>query len=263
MSNDKLFASWEGLSDSELSTELARHTGVLLEKHREDEIERGTTVWQLKDSGDMLAHRFLMEAFGVLRPEDAVLSEEGYDNRQRVGAPRVWIVDPLDGTNEYGEGRADWAVHIALCENEALTAGAVSLPSIDTVFSTDPPAVVPPKTPDTKPRLVTSRNRAPYAAVLVAEGLGCDAFRLGSAGAKTMSILMGEADIYIHDGGMHQWDSAAPAAVAMAAGLHASRIDGSPLIYNKPDTWLPDFFVCRPEYTTDILHALWGRDPRE
>jgi len=109
---------------------------------------------------------------------------------------------------------------------------------------------------------VTSRNRAPYAAILVGEGLDCDAYRLGSAGAKAMSIIMGEADIYVHDGGMHQWDSAAPAAVALAAGLHASRLDGSPLVYNEADTWLPDFFVCRPEYTDAILHAIWGRDPR-
>ncbi|MBJ7490320.1 MAG: 3'(2'),5'-bisphosphate nucleotidase CysQ, partial [Ilumatobacteraceae bacterium] len=153
------------------------------------------------------------------------------------------------------------AVHIALWERDALTAGAVSLPSIDAVFGTDPAVVVPPKE-GAKPRLVTSRNRAPYAAVLVSEHLDCDAFRLGSAGAKAMSILMGEADIYVHDGGMYQWDSAAPAAVALAAGLHVSRIDGSPLEYNTPDTWLPDFFVCRPEYTDAILHAIWGRDPR-
>ncbi len=263
MSNDELFETLRGLCDAELATALAQHVGRILDEHRNTQVERGISIWQLKDSGDLLAHHFLLDAFTALRPNDAVLSEEGRDSHNRLTNNRVWIIDPLDGTNEYGEGRADWAVHIALWENEALSAGAVSLPSIDTVFSTDPPAVVPPKTPGAKPRLVTSRNRAPYAAVLVAEGLNCDAFRLGSAGAKTMSILMGEADIYIHDGGMHQWDSAAPAAVAMAAGLHASRIDGSPLVYNKPDTWLPDFFVCRPEYTTDILHALWGRDPRE
>ena len=261
MSHAELFESWQSLSDAELSTELARITGEILVAHREELIERGTTQWNLKDTGDMVAHHFLMEAFGSLRPNDAVLSEEGSDDRRRLTNNRVWIVDPLDGTNEYGEGRADWAVHIALWENKELTAGAVSLPSIDTVFSTTPAPVVPPKE-GKKPRLVTSRNRAPYAAILVAEGLDCDAYRLGSAGAKTMSILMGESDIYVHDGGMHQWDSAAPAAVAMAAGLHASRIDGSPLEYNTPDTWLPDFFVCRPEYTEQILHAIWGRDPR-
>lgn len=262
MTNTELFDSWRELSDADLATALAQHTGVLLVQHREQLVERGNvSIWQLKDSGDMLAHHFLMDAFRILRPSDSVLSEEGHDDRTRVHSNRVWIVDPLDGTNEYGEGRADWAVHIALWENNALTAGAVSLPSIDTVFSTDPAPTVPPKE-GLKPRLVTSRNRAPYAAILVAENMDCDAFRLGSAGAKAMSIIMGEADIYVHDGGMHQWDTAAPAAVALAAGLHASRLDGSPLEYNDADTWLPDFFMCRPEYTDEILQSIWGRDPR-
>jgi len=265
MSNDKLFASWEGLSDSELSTELARHTGVLLEKHREDEIERGTTVWQLKDSGDMLAHRFLMEAFGALRPDDAVLSEEGYDNRQRVGAPRVWIVDPLDGTNEYGEGRADWAVHIALWERKdaqglpsnegTLTAGAVSLPAFGMVLDTNEPPPTPPKH-EGAPRLVVSRNRATDAAIVVAQALNCEVARLGSAGAKAMSVVLGETDIYVHAGGMHQWDSAAPVAVAEAAGLFTSRIDGSPLVYNMRDTWLPDLIVCQQHLAQQVIAAL-------
>ncbi len=261
MSNIDLFNTWRNLTDAQLSIELARTTGEMLVLHREELIKQGTTQWALKDSADMVAHKFLMEAFTELRPDDIVLSEEGADDRRRLGADRVWIIDPLDGTNEYGQGRSDWAVHIALWEHVALTAGAVSLPSITTVFGTDPATVVPPKE-GAKPRLVTSRNRAPYAAVIVAEKLDCDAYRLGSAGAKAMSILMGEADIYIHDGGMNQWDSAAPAAVAMAAGLHASRLDGSPLVYNEPDTWLPDFFVCRPEYVDDVLKAMWGRDPR-
>lgn len=261
MTNEELFESWQSLSDAALASELARVTGQLLVQVREDLIKEGTSMWNLKDTGDMVGHNFLMEALQALRPNDAVLSEEGHDNRDRLSHHRVWIIDPLDGTNEYGEGRSDWAVHVALWENNQLTAGAVSLPSIDKVFGTDPAEVVPPKEGN-KPRLVTSRNRAPYAAILVAERLECEAFRLGSAGAKAMSILMGESDIYVHDGGMYQWDSAAPAAVALAAGLHASRIDGSPLEYNGPDTWLPDFFVCRPEYTDAILHAMWGRDPR-
>jgi 3'(2'), 5'-bisphosphate nucleotidase len=261
MTNAELFDSWKSLDDHELSIELARVTGDMLVTHREELVERGTTMWNLKDTGDMLAHNFLMEAFTALRTGDSVLSEEGSDDRRRLAADRVWIVDPLDGTNEYGEGRADWAVHIALWERGELVAGAVSLPSITTVFGTQPAPVVPERTHG-KPRLVTSRNRAPYAAVLVAEHLDCDAYRLGSAGAKAMSVVMNEADIYVHDGGMDQWDSAAPAVVAMAAGLHASRLDGSPLVYNEADTWLPDFFVCRPEFTDDILHAIWGRDPR-
>lgn len=252
---------WGSLGDAQLAATLARVAGEMLVRHRLDLVERGTTKWELKDSGDLLAHHFLLDALTTTRPDDAVLSEEGADDRRRMSADRVWIVDPLDGTNEYGEGRSDWAVHVALWERGALSAGAVSLPAIERVFCTDPAEPIPPVHRG-KPRLVTSRNRAPYAAVVVAQSLECDAFRLGSAGAKAMSILMGEADIYVHDGGMHQWDSAAPAAVALAAGLHASRIDGSPLVYNESDTWLPDFIVCRPELADDVLHALWGRDPR-
>ena len=252
-----LFDQWKGLGDAELATVLAEVAGHKLVEHRQVLIERGTTQWQLRDSADMLAHHFLLDALGAARPDDAVLSEEGADDRRRMTADRVWIVDPLDGTNEYGEGRADWAVHVALWERGSLTAGAVSLPALDTVFATDPAPVLPPAHQG-KPRLVTSRSRAPYSAMLVAENMDCEAFRLGSAGAKAMSIVMGEADIYVHDGGMYQWDTAAPAAVALAAGLHASRIDGSPLVYNASDTWLPDFIVCRPELADDVLDALWG-----
>jgi len=248
---------WHGLDDAALASELARVAGEMLVEHRDALVERGTTVWQLRDSGDLLSHHFLIDALREVRPGDAVLSEEGVDDRARLGAERVWIVDPLDGTNEYGEGRADWAVHVALWDRGRLSAGAVSLPSIERVFCTDPATPLPPSHAG-KPRLITSRTRAPYAAILVAEHLECEAYRLGSAGAKAMSILMGEADIYVHDGGMYQWDSAAPAAVALASGLHASRLDGSPLVYNAPDAWLPDFFVCRPEHTDGVLEALWG-----
>ena len=249
-------AGWSGLSDHDLATELARTAGRLLVEHRTQLVQRGTTHWQLCDSGDMLGHNFLMDGLRATRPGDSVLSEEGADDRTRMTNNRVWIIDPLDGTNEYGENRADWAVHVALWEDGELTAGAVALPAVDTVFSTDPAPQLAPR-PDGKWRLVTSRNRAPYAAVVVANKLDCDAYRLGSAGAKAMSIVMNEADIYIHDGGMYQWDSAAPAVVAAAAGLHASRIDGSPLVYNESDPWLPDFFVCRKEVADQVLDALW------
>jgi 3'(2'), 5'-bisphosphate nucleotidase len=148
-------------------------------------------------------------------------------------------------------------VHVALWTPDGFGGSAVSLPALETTFSTDPPPVVPEMARE-RPRLVTSRTRAPYAAVLVAEGLDCDAIRVGSAGAKAMSIILGEADIYVHDGGMYQWDSAAPAAVALAAGLHASRLDGSPLVYNARDPWLPDFIVCRPELAEPVLRAVWG-----
>jgi 3'(2'), 5'-bisphosphate nucleotidase len=188
-----------------------------------------------------------------------VLSEEeGQTDMRRFGADRVWIIDPLDGTREFSEpGRTDWAVHIALWERDRFGAAAVSLPASNAVFATDPAPPMP-RTDRERPRLITSRNRAPYSAVLVAEGLGCDAVRLGSAGAKAMAVVMGQADIYVHDGGMYEWDSAAPAAVALAAGFHATRLDGSPLVYNARDPWLPDFIVCRPELADAVLRSIWG-----
>ena len=245
-------------TDAQLASRLATEAGHLLVQVRAELEARGASPWQVMDTGDVASHRFLVEALRQARPDDAVLSEEGADDPRRFGADRVWIVDPLDGTNEFGEmGRSDWAVHVALWERDRLSAGAVSLPAHDITFGTDPAPTLPPVTRD-RPRLITSRNRAPYAAVLVADALDCDAVRLGSAGAKAMAVVLGEADIYVHDGGMYQWDSAAPAAVALAAGLHATRIDGSPLVYNQRDTWLPDFLICRPELADAALDAIWG-----
>jgi 3'(2'), 5'-bisphosphate nucleotidase len=245
-------------SDAQLATRLAIETGHKLLELRDEMFGAGASTWDVKDAGDAIAQEFLASEFAKHRPDDAVLSEEGSEDPRRFGADRVWIVDPLDGTREYGEpGRMDWAVHVALWTRDRFGAGAVSLPAIDMTFSTDPAPPLPPFARE-KPRLVTSRSRAPYAAVLVAEGLDCDAFRLGSAGAKAMAVVMGEADIYVHDGGMYQWDSAAPVAVANAAGFHTSRIDGSPLVYNDRDPWLPDFIVCRPELAEPVLKAIWG-----
>ncbi len=245
-------------TDAQLASRLAVEAGHLLVELRDRMFAAGAPSWQVMDSGDLNAHRYLMQELGVQRPGDAVLSEEGADDLRRLSNDRVWIVDPLDGTNEYGErGRQDWAVHVALWEKTALTAAAVSLPAVDLVFVTDPAPELPPRRFD-RPRMVTSRNRAPYAAVIVANELGCDAVRLGSAGAKAMAVVLGEADIYLHDGGMYQWDSAAPAGVAAAAGLWVSRIDGSPLVYNARDAWLPDFLICRTELAEPVLDALWG-----
>jgi 3'(2'), 5'-bisphosphate nucleotidase len=250
-------------TDAQLASRLAAEAGHLLVDLRHEMFSRGAPSWQVMDNGDLVAHRFLIQELAAKRPDDSVLSEEGTDDLRRLNATRVWIVDPLDGTNEFGErGRHDWAVHVALWEQGALTAAAVSLPALDMLFATEPPPVLPPRRFD-KPRLITSRNRAPYAAVIVANALGCEAVRLGSAGAKAMAVVVAEADIYLHDGGMYQWDSAAPAAVAAAAGLHVSRIDGSPLVYNGRDAWLPDFIVCRPELAEPVLDALWGDRRRE
>jgi 3'(2'), 5'-bisphosphate nucleotidase len=245
-------------TDAELAARLATDAGRRLVDLRARMFAAGASTWDVKDAGDALSQEYLAQEFAIHRPSDAVLSEEGAEDPRRYDSDRVWIIDPLDGTREYGEeGRSDWAVHVALWSIDRFVAGAVSLPAIERTFTTDPPSPIPEFDRD-RPRLVTSRSRAPYAAVLVAEGLGCDAVRLGSAGAKAMSILLGHADIYVHDGGMYQWDSAAPAAVALAAGLHASRIDGRPLVYNERDPWLPDFIVCRPELAESVLKALWG-----
>ncbi len=245
-------------TDAQLATRLAVDAGQLLVKVRAELIAAGAPSWQLMDSGDLAAHRFIVDELARCRPGDAVLSEEGLEDPRRFTADRVWIVDPLDGTNEYGErGRTDWAVHVALWASDGFVAGAVSLPALDLIFATDPPPTLVPQQRE-RPRLITSRNRNPYAAVIVANALGADAVRLGSAGAKAMAVVIGEADIYVHDGGMYQWDSAAPAAVALAAGLHVSRIDGSPMVFNERDAWLPDLLICRRELAEAVLRALWG-----
>ena len=243
-------------SDAELAARLAVDAGQLLVKVRDELTRAGAPAWQVMDSGDLASHRFIVKALAEARPDDAVLSEEGLEDPRRFDADRVWIVDPLDGTSEFGErGRHDWAVHIALWDADHLAAGAVSIPALDLIFCTDPPPVLPALT-RTRPRLVTSRNRNPYVAVVIANALDADAVRLGSAGAKAMAVVSGEADIYVHDGGMYQWDSAAPAAVALAAGLHVSRVDGSPMVFNARDPWLPDLLICRPEFAEAALVAL-------
>lgn len=246
-------------TDAQLATRLAREAGERLVELRRQLWESGAAMWDVMGGGDIASHVYIAEQLRRHRPDDAVLDEEGAEDPRRADADRVWIIDPLDGTREYGEpGRRDWAVHVALWEKGELTAGAVGLPAVGLVLSTDPAPVLP-ETGRTRPRLITSRTRAPYAAVLVAAALEADAVRLGSAGAKAMAVVLGEADIYLHDGGMYQWDSAAPAAVARAAGLHVSRIDGSPIVYNDPDPWLPDLLICRREYAEPVLSALWDR----
>jgi 3'(2'), 5'-bisphosphate nucleotidase len=248
--------------DHELAHYLAEETGKRLLAVRERLYNDGASTWLAKDVGDAAAQRFLDEAFAEHRPNDAILSEEAADDSNRLTADRVWIIDPLDGTNEYSEeGRGDWAIHVALWEDGELTAGAVALPVLGITLSTDPATKpVLPAPLARKPRLITSRNRAPYSAHLVANAIDCDAIRMGSAGAKAMAVVLGEADIYVHDGGMHQWDSAAPVAVARAAGLHTSRIDGSPFVYNQRETWLPDLIICRPEFVEPVMKALWSDD---
>jgi 3'(2'), 5'-bisphosphate nucleotidase len=245
-------------SDGDLAIRLAVETGRRLVAKRDEMFAAGAGSWEVMDTGDAVGHAFIAEQLRRHRPDDAVLDEEAADDPRRFTADRVWIIDPLDGTREFGEpGRHDWAVHVALWGGTDFVAGAVSLPALDLVFATDPAPTLPVVERE-RPRLITSRYRAPYAAVIVANALECDAVRLGSAGAKAMAVVMGEADIYLHDGGMYQWDSAAPAAVALAAGLHVSRVDGTPIVYNDRDPWLPDLLICRPHLAEQVLEALWG-----
>jgi len=207
------------------------------------------------EQGDRRAHDLIVATLAELRPHDALLSEEGVDDLARLSAERVWIVDPLDGTREFGEaGRVDWAVHIALWQAGELVAGAVALPAQTRTFSTAEP-VVPPPTGGAL-RLVVSRSRPAPLVARVAQRLSADLVPLGSAGAKAMSVLQGQSDAYVHSGGMYEWDSAAPVAVARAAGLHTSRIDGSPLVYNQSNPYLPDLVICRPELATVLLTAI-------
>ncbi|HEX2192138.1 MAG TPA: 3'(2'),5'-bisphosphate nucleotidase CysQ [Acidimicrobiales bacterium] len=205
--------------------------------------------------GDAAAHAALVELLGAARPADPVLSEEGHDDEARLESERVWIIDPLDGTREFGEpGRVDWAVHVALVVDGTPVAGAVALPAMDVTFSTASPPPPPPARAG-RLRVVVSRTRPPPVATGVASALDADLVPLGSAGAKAMAVVRGEVDAYVHAGGQYEWDSAAPVAVATAAGLHASRLDGSPLRYNAPEPWLPDLVVCRPDLAPAIIAA--------
>jgi 3'(2'), 5'-bisphosphate nucleotidase len=212
----------------------------------------------LRKAGDRLSHEFLTAALAGQRPGDVVLSEEGADNPARLGARRVWIVDPLDGTREFGEpGRSDWAVHVALWEDGDLTAGAVALPAQDTVLSTlEPPPGPPGDEAPARIRIVVSRSRPPGFVRNISGLINAELVPLGSAGAKVAAVICGEVDAYVHGGGFYEWDTAAPVAVARAAGLHASRIDGSALAYNQPDLLMPDILVCRPAVAGILLRAI-------
>jgi 3'(2'), 5'-bisphosphate nucleotidase len=237
-------------SDHEVAARLATEAGQLLLVVREELAD--ATEAERKAAGDKRSHDYLMEALARERPDDAVLSEEGVDDPVRLSSQRVWIVDPLDGTREFSElGREDWAVHVALWQSGALVAGAVALPAQGVTLATPDP--VPPPGHSGDPRIVVSRTRPPAIALQVRDQLNGTLVEMGSAGAKVAAVIQGLADVYVHAGGQYEWDSAAPVAVARAAGLHTSRIDGSPLEYNRRDPKLPDLVVCRPEYADAVL----------
>jgi 3'(2'), 5'-bisphosphate nucleotidase len=241
--------------DHAVAARIATEAGELLVRTRDNLTRLSVDTWTLKDEGDRRAHEFIVGALHEAFPDDAVLSEEGKDDPGRLEAERVWIVDPLDGTREFSEGRHDWAVHVALTEGGRATAGAVALPALRRTFGTDPAAALP-RRDGGPPRMVVSRSRPPAAAMIIAQAIGAHLVALGSAGAKAMSILLGESDIYAHSGGQYEWDNCAPGVVAARAGLHVSRADGSPMTYNHPDPWLPDLLICRPEYADVSLQAI-------
>jgi len=226
--------------------------GILLGLRRE--LPAGSDLGR---AGDRASHRFLVDAIRSRHPTDAILSEEAADDLRRLTAERVWIIDPLDGTREFTEaGRDDWAVHVALWQRGALTAAAVALPSRAIVLSTASAFRQPLQSSDRPLRFLVSRTRPPALAAHVAHALSAELVPMGSAGAKTMAVVRGEAHAYIHAGGQYEWDSAAPAAVAAAAGLHVSRVDGSPLRYNQRDPSLPDLLVCRPDLADTLLRTI-------
>jgi len=236
-------------TDAAAAAEIAEEAGQLLLSVRSS----GTTGSALKDAGDAAAHRCIVARLAERFPEDAVLSEEGAGVQRDPKVSRVWIVDPLDGTREFSEPpRDDWAVHVALADGGSLGAGAVALPAQGVTFSSDGP--LPERsTGPSSPRILVSRTRPTEHAVAVADELGGELLAMGSAGAKAMAVVSGRAEIYAHSGGQYEWDSAAPVAVARAAGLHVSRLDGSRLTYDQPDPWLPDLLICRAELATAVI----------
>lgn len=243
-------------SEHQDAARIASGAGELLLELRRALRADDVDVKALRAAGDRQSHEFIVSEIARLYPDDGLLSEEGKDDAARLRKRRVWIVDPLDGTREFGElERTDWAVHVALTVDGVPVVAAVALPASGLTLSTATPPVLP--RPAARPlRLVASRTRAPQLVAALAERFKAEVLPMGSAGAKTMAVVRGEADIYVHAGGQYEWDSAAPVGVAAAAGLHVSRIDGSPLRYNRPDPWLPDLLVCRPALAEDVLNAL-------
>lgn len=241
------------MTDIELARHIAKTAGDLLLTLQTSQLFEGKALGQ---AGDRIANAFIMEALAAQRPHDAVLSEEEQDNADRLSAKRVWIVDPLDGTREYGEARTDWAVHVALAVNGAPALGAVALPALGTIHASDDAGER--RQPNAPLKMLVSRTRPAAQALQVAEKLHAELLPMGSAGAKTCAILRGEADIYLHAGGQFEWDSCAPIAIAQAAGLHTSRLDGTALSYNHANPYLPDLLICHPQHAAQILALVAG-----
>ena len=237
--------------DIALARRLAFEAGQILLKLRASGQYAGKAMGE---AGDAAANRWLVDQLRALRPEDGLLSEEEKDNAARLAKSRVWIIDPLDGTREYGEGRSDWAVHVGLSIHGTAHSAAVALPARDLVL--DSATVAKPAAFTGKPRLLVSRSRPPASALALAKALDGELIEMGSAGAKAMAVVLGEADIYLHSGGQYEWDNCAPVAVAQAAGLHVSRADGGALRYNNANPWLPDLLICQKSWAPRVLEIV-------
>ncbi|MEZ0053962.1 3'(2'), 5'-bisphosphate nucleotidase [Mycobacterium sp. MAA66] len=245
-------------SDAALAAAVAQEAGEFLLAVRD---RLGVhDPYTLGAAGDRHANTLILDRLRDARPDDAILSEEAVDDLGRLKSDRVWIVDPVDGTREYGLGRPDWAVHIALWQrgstpHGSITDAAVALPARGEVYRTDEVSPPPSRTPGPI-RVATSTYRPPPVVWWMRDVLDMELVGIGSAGAKAMAVVRGDVDAYVHAGGQWEWDSAAPAGVVLAAGLHVSRLDGSPMRYNRPDPYLPDFVMCRPELADTLLDAV-------
>jgi 3'(2'), 5'-bisphosphate nucleotidase len=239
------------MEDAELAAQVADTAGRIALAIRDSDLWTGKA---LGDVGDQTVNAVIIGALSAHRPDDGILSEETPDGVARLGRERVWIVDPIDGTREYAEGRNDWAVHVALCIGGRPEAGAVALPARGQLFRSDRPAPLPER--PRRLRLLVSRTRPPVEAERVADALGAELVPMGSAGAKAMAVIAGLGDIYLHVGGQHEWDNCAPVAVALAAGLHAARLDGAPIVYNQCQPLVPDLLICRAELAEPVRAAL-------
>ncbi|HYJ53376.1 MAG TPA: 3'(2'),5'-bisphosphate nucleotidase CysQ [Allosphingosinicella sp.] len=237
------------MTDEDLAAHLAEEAGRLLLEQRDSSLLVGAALGHVADK---VANAFILTGLAEWRPGDAVLSEESVDDRRRLERSRVWIIDPLDGTREYSEGRSDWAVHVALAIDGSPRIGAVAMPAMGKLYRSDRVAS-PRECPRARPLMLVSRTRPPAEVEELAAVLGAELVPMGSAGAKAMAVVSGDADLYYHAGGQHEWDNCAPAAVALGAGLHASRLDGSPFVYNQADTSIPDLVIARPELAEKVL----------
>ena len=240
------------MNDHQLAAWLATEAGERLVKLRTEMSGQRLAPFAVGARGDAAAHEFIEDALNEHRPDDMVLSEESMDDRRRLQHHRVWIVDPLDGTREFSTpGRTDWAVHVALVADGTPIAAAVALPAQDITLATEPA----PPTPEAAapPRVITSRSRPGRLSRRIADAMGAEIVQLGSAGAKAAAVIRGEAEVYAHASGLHEWDLCAPAAVAAAAGLHVSHLNGSELRFNQSDTYVSDFVICHPDFASAVI----------